>query len=248
VFSNGGAYGLNLHSSVYFSPDGEKVLFSHQTQDPLAITMCCLEQLDGVWGKPQEFPPPEDYGVELVAAPDGRRLYFLAEGTAEANGSPPPDLWFIDRTDSGWSAPYSLAEITQDQGSIYFSADLEGGQGDLDVYRARFVDGHYAKPENVGPPVNTGFSDSVLCVAPGERFLILYRFSSTDRSVRGSYVAFRLPDDSWSEPVHLDKEFGFGLAFDASLSPDGRYLFILDRGVGVYWVDVRGIDALRPEP
>jgi hypothetical protein len=128
---------------------------------------------------------------------------------------------------------------------LYFGAILEGGQGGYDVYRLRFVDGSYGTPENLGELVNSAMSEYAVLTAPDERFLILYRFDRADKAGSGLYVSFHLPSDVWTEPVSLDDRLGLELGFDASLSPDGETLLLLDRGIGVYWVDVGVLDELR---
>ena len=249
VFSTAGYFGHNLHSSVYFSPDGRRVYFANQALEPLEITMLVMKQQEnGIWTDPQAFPPPGDYGEDVLISPDGRHgLYVYSDHPLDGSGDEQGgyDLWFIDRTETGWSEPYSLSDLDEDQGVIYFGADVEGGLGGNDIYRSRFVDGCYREPGNLGDPINSELSDTVLCIAPDESYLILYRFHSTNRAVRGLYLSFRGPDDSWTEPVHLDKEFGFDLGFDASLSPDGKHLFLLDRGEGIYWVDASLVERFR---
>jgi formylglycine-generating enzyme required for sulfatase activity len=248
VFSTAGRFSYNLHSSVYFTPDG-KVYFTNQELEPLETTILFMEQQEnGVWTEPQAFPPPEDHGESFLLSPDGRhRLYVYSSRSLDGAGEEQEGytLWFVDRTETGWSEPYSLAHLNEDQGPIYFSAEIEGGLGGNDVYRSGFVDGCYMEPENLGDPINSEFSDTALCVAPDESYLIFYRFHSTNRAVRGLYLSFRRPDHTWTEPVHLDREFGIGLGFDASLSPDGKYLFFLDRGEGIYWVDANVVDGFR---
>lgn len=54
----------------------------------------------------------------------------------------------------------------------------------------------------------------------------------------GLHVSFHLPGDAWTGPIALGNSLGLEAGFDASLSPDGRFLFLLDRGTRVYWVDV----------
>jgi hypothetical protein len=104
------------------------------------------------------------------------------------------------------------------------------------------VDGHYTPPENLGEPINTDLSEYAVLTAPDESFLIYYRFHQAKKADSGLYVSLRQLDDVWTEPVSLDDKLGLGWGFDASLSPDGRYLFLLDRGVGVYWVEADAIE------
>ena len=85
------------------------------------------------------------------------------------------------------------------------------------------------------------------CVAPDESYLIFYRFDPTDQARSGLYLSFQLADSSWAEPIHLDSSLGLDFGFDASFSPGGEHLFLLDRGKGVYWISAEAIEALyRP--
>jgi hypothetical protein len=233
-----------LHTSLFFSPNGQEVYFTHQSVEPLKLTILFMRQENGAWSDPQVAPFSGRYddNCELLSS-DGQRLYFTSNRPLRGSGEPEEEfgIWFVERGTAGWSEPRHLrspVDLDRNEGPLYFSAILEGGQGDYDAYRCRFVAGHYTEPENLGAPPNTGVSDTVVLAAPDESFLILYRFSSTDKSVRGLHLSFRNPDDSWTETIYLDRRLGLrNLGFDASLSPDGQYLFVLDRGEGIYWVD-----------
>jgi hypothetical protein len=213
--------------------------------------MAVRRQQDGTWTAPMEFPPPPKKGFPLLALPDGsHRLYFYsysysrgeAGGTAETSSH--GGLWLLERTTSGWSEPYPLSSVREDQGTIYFSADLPGGHGGEDVYRSGFEKQRYGDPQNLGPPINSHCDETALC-ADNRSFLILYRFCTTQRTERGAYISFAGRGGSWGTPISLDRAYGFELGFDASLSPEGQYLFLLDRGRGLYWVDVHGLERLE---
>lgn len=254
VLSVEGRLGYHLHTSLHFSPDGQEVYFTHQTQEPLKLTILVMRQEAGTWTDPQVAPFSGIYddNCEMLSS-DGRRLYFTSNRPTSGTGESEEELgiWFVERRESGWSEPRHLrspTDLDRDEGPLYFSAILEGGQGDHDVYRCRFVEGHYTEPENLGTPLNTSVSDTVVLSAPDESFLILYRFSPTDKAVRGLHLSFRNPDDSWTETIPLDRGLGLQrLGFDASLSPDGKYLFLLDRGVGIYWVDTSVLGQLKAQ-
>jgi len=100
---------------------------------------------------------------------------------------------------------------------------------------------------NLGPPINTEFDEYACCWPKDERYLIFYRFHPDDRHVRGLYLSFRMRETSWTEPVSLSKMLGITDAFRATLSPDGRFLFILNRGDGVYWIDSRVVERQAKE-
>jgi hypothetical protein len=155
-------------------------------------------------------------------------------------------VWFVERTTGGWSEPKhvgSPTDLERDEGTLYFGAALEEGHGGSDVYRIQYVEGRYSEPENVGTPINTAADEYVVLTAPDERYLVLYRHDRTDTACSGLYVCFALSDGTWAEPIYVDDSLGLVLGFDASLSPDGQILFLLDRGAGVYWVDAGVLDS-----
>ncbi len=246
IFSTAGEYGYNLHSSVYFLPDGEQVFFANQDPETGEIYPLTVRLMDEGWGTPEAVPaPPLEGPVNAQLSPHVHylRLYYSA---AETGGSD-DDIYFIDWSGSGWSEPYLLSELNEDQGELYFSVERSDSYGSVDVYQARFVDGQYTDLENTGPPVNSSAEDYILTVAPDGHFLIIYRYDEIDQSACGLFVTFRRDDNTWSELVDLNTAFGIEEGFDASLSPDGRYLFVLDRQNGIYWVDVSALEPLRTE-
>jgi hypothetical protein len=245
--------GLRLHSSVYVSPDGQELYFTYQSLASSQLTIWFIAQEDGAWSRPRVTPFSGAYDDNCAAfSVDGQRFYFTSNRPLSGAGEPEKasSIWFVERTGAHWSEPQhvgSPTDLDRDEGPLYFGAILEGGQGGYDVYRLRFEGGRYGAPENLGEPVNSALSEYAVLTAPDERFLVLYRFNQADKSTSGLYASFHLPDDTWTEPVCLDDSLGLELGFDTSLSPDGKILFLLDRGAGVYWVDVGVLELLRSE-
>jgi hypothetical protein len=248
VFADDGCFGLHLHTSVYFSLDGQEVYFTHQALEPLQLTILFMRQEDGVWSQPQVAPFSGIYDDNCAAfSADGQRFYFTSNRPLSVGGEPEEEsgIWFVERANPSWSEPRYIGSPTnldRDEGTLYVGAVLGDSRGGYDVYRSRFVEGHYTALENLGEPINTELSEYVVLTASDESFLVYYRFHRAKKADAGLYVSSRLGTDVWSEPVYLDGKLGLDWGFDASLSPDGRYLFLLDRGVGVYWVDADVIE------
>jgi hypothetical protein len=77
--------------------------------------------------------------------------------------------------------------------------------------------------------------------------VILYRYDSDRKDEPRPYVSFRDGPCGWAQTVQLGQGTKRGAAFDASLSPDGEYLFFLSRGDGIYWVDAGILEAYGPD-
>jgi len=251
ILAGDGRDGHHLHSSVYFSPDGQELYFTHQNRESSQLTILFMAQKGGAWSRPRVAPFSGTYDDNCAAfSADGQRLYFTSNRPLSGEGEPDKafGIWFVERAGGEWSDPRyagSPAGLDRDEGTLYFGAVLDGGRGGYDVYRLKFADGRYGTPENLGGPVNTALSEYAVLTAPDERFLILYRFDRANKAASGLYATFHLAGDTWTEPVTLDDHLGLALGFDASLSPDGKYLFLLDRGIGVYRVDAGVLELLR---
>ena len=123
---------------------------------------------DILWQPPTELPVAlntsgDDYEPRLSA--DGLTLYFV-RGKAGANA----DIYFVNRTPSGWSHPAPLIgvnseaddlgpEPTADGQSLYFYSNRDGGFGGYDLWLVRREGAGWGQPANLGPSVNSEFND-----------------------------------------------------------------------------------------
>jgi formylglycine-generating enzyme required for sulfatase activity len=249
IFSTEGEFGLLLHSSLYFSEDGKEVLFAHQSKETMEVIAMLMERGErGVWNAPREIGFPMNRGEIVWHNPvDGSlSLYAYTDQLGPPFASKKGfHLWVVDWIGDHWSEPYSVVKSDLESGMIYFSANLEGGLGGEDIYAMEIRDGQERNPVNLGTPINTRADECITVMPEYQSFIIFYRFDPADKESRGLYLSYQELEPSWTQPLHLDPIFGFEkVGFDASISPDGQYLFLLERGVGVYWMDLSGIDAL----
>ncbi len=168
-----------------------------------------------------------------------------------------------ERGDAGWSEPSKLgAPVSSDgdewevaiagNGTLYFSSSREGGLGDMDMYRARRVDGGYPTAENLGPPINTSSGDDLPYIAPDESYLIFASDRPGGLGYRDLYISFQI-DGAWTDAHNLGRPINSEYwDIYPSVSPDGRYLFFTRReswqateDSDIYWVSAGFIDRLR---
>ena len=157
----------------------------------------------GSWTAPEVAPFSGRWrDFDAVLGGDGRRLFFISD---RPNGSVRGRyrVWMLERGPSGFGEPKPLppnvntgdvhfASSTRD-GTLYFTASRDGNLGLVDVYRSRLLDGDYAPPENLGPPINgSGFWNLEAFVAADESFLILSAAGRPDGLGDSDlYVSFR---------------------------------------------------------
>lgn len=100
--------------------------------------------------------------------PDGNTMIFARGNTGDKKEDyPDVDLYMSTKDEAGnWSEPERLPINLADywEGTpffdkkgeyLYFASDRKGGRGGLDLYKAQFKDGKFAKPRNLGKSYNT---------------------------------------------------------------------------------------------
>lgn len=119
-----------------------------------------------------------------------------------------------------WSAPEHLGPVvnsaTRDENptlsadglSLYFISDRPGGVGGVDVWVTRrdSRSSPWEAPVNLGPPVNTSFTDGAPSLSPDGHLLFIH--SNRPGSLGGNdiWVAHRSgskDEDDWETPVNL---------------------------------------------
>ena len=255
------------------SPDGHELFFTRVIDDVFVMHQRRLGE-DGRWSDPEPVYTYPDrapgLAVDMAHSPDGDRLYFLGRysdelGAQETNS----DLFVIERQGDGWSlasplpAPVNTPEYRESypsvvaDGSLYFSSDRPGGHGKTDIWRAqRRADGSFDEPVNLGPPINTAYSEGDTYVAPDESWLIVTSRRPGGPGGGDLFVAFRNDEGSWTDPQPLPPPINSELLDYCPMgTPDGRALFFSrrtcdtwdDADAGdVWWIDAAVIERLRP--
>ncbi len=246
-----------------FSPDRDEFYFTTWTEES-GSKILFSRQIDGRWRAPEVAPFSKGFGeVDVAFTHDGKRAFFgtrrprPGETKMRQGGF---DIWFADRTESGWGEEQYLGAIVNsgihqvyatatDDGTLYFQAKREQGYGKADIYRSRLVAGIYQTPENLGPVVNSEKYEGDVFIAGDESYLIVSISGREDGFGSGDlYVSFAQPDGSWSmlrnmgRAVNSDKR-----EFCPMVTPDGKYLFFTSKRLGegdIYWVDAKVIEAL----
>lgn len=270
-----------------FNADGTEVYFRKWAVPHDIVGTMRLE--DGRWTQPTLFKPMGNYVVSApIFAPDGESAFFISRRPLHGDGEPADyNVWVADRTPDGWGefSPLGPEVNTPDdellhsvsaRGTLYFQARRDDSLGRYDFYAAERIDGRYQPAVNLGPPLNTEFSEASPFVAPDESFLVYCVLGNPD-GIGGIdlYVSFKKSDGTWGPGVNLgpDVNTPANEKFPA-LSLDGRYLFfvgdqgadrsyvysdmtyaeVMQRNLGpmngkgdVYWVSAEVIERVRPK-
>ena len=204
----------------WISADEQKLYFTrrmrHVDEDFFYTTVDSC----GGWftGTNMGSPPntPQQEAAQMISA-DGHYLFFMQCENRSLNGWARGgcDLYMSYTADSIWSAPQSFGAtinspgfegmpcLSPDNRELYFVSEREGGYGGLDLWVARFENGLWQKPRNLGPEVNTPGNETAPFLHIDNHSLY---FSSDGHVGMGGadlFLSRRTGDSSWSKPVNL---------------------------------------------
>jgi len=252
---------------VVVYPGGREVYFNtvEVGDGRVTSTIRVTRLVGGSWTSPEVASFSGTYMDGYLAVhPDGSRMYFQSDRPIDRSESAYPyNIWYVEREGDGWSEPRSIGRpingrnstggpsVTAD-GTLYFTVmDVESGHSE--IYRSRLLDGAYQEPERLPEEVNALFQTCDSYVAPDESYLVFIAFPGRghENNPGGLYVSFRDRDGRWSEARDLRPTIASEEGSNATISPDGRYLFLVRRdpagrtGLDVYWVGSDVVERVR---
>jgi Tol biopolymer transport system component len=223
-----------------FAPDGRTVYFTRTAGagGRFGTILVSHAQRDGRWGRPTVASFSGRYSdYDPFVSPDGARLFFISNrpesGTAPKSDY---DIWFVERTANGWSAPRNAGPAINSanselypaiaaDGTLYFSScGRPDSPGRCDLYRSQLRDGQYQSPENLGGAINTAASETDAYVAPDQSYVIFAAYGRADAVGDGDlYVSFQR-EGTWSAPRLLSVNTK-AREYCPIVSPDGKWFY-----------------------
>ncbi len=148
------------------------------------------------------------------------------------------------RTDTGWSAPQyagqALVVTTDRSGSLYGNEIVNGSPPEFYLNKITFKDGLFTDHKRLYIDMHYG-KQTHPCIAPDGSYIVF----DIQHENSKLFVSFKDEKNQWEKAVDLTR---YGLqegARNASISPDGRYLFYGYKG-DIWWVNAKIIEKLRP--
>ena len=203
----------------------------------------------GKWGKPQRVESGLNSEYDEGACsftPDQREMY-LTQCSSDPSYPRYAKIMKSNRSDAAWSKPsdvqltrdtlssYAHPAISPDGEWLYFTSDMPGGQGGLDIWRVRLSSNGMGGVENLGPIINTPGDEEFPTFRPNGD---LY-FSSNGHPGMGGldiFIATVGDNGKWQleHPGYPLNSQGddFGMTFEG---PHNRGFFCSNRGDGRGW-------------
>ncbi|NET36151.1 MAG: hypothetical protein F6K19_29685 [Cyanothece sp. SIO1E1] len=219
---------------------------------------------DGVWSEAKNLlPEAEGSYHDPMLSLDDNRLYYIAHGTrTQKLGEKDANLWYLDRTPDGWSAPITLGPSINTKGNEFYIALTESGNlyfasnrqaatdapYNYDIYMAHpgQIEDTYSPPTRLPDSVNSKRYDADPFVAPDESYII---FGSVRRNGFGRgdlYISFKT-EEGWTEAKNMGPKINNEKhQLCPFVSRDGKYFFFTS-DQDIYWIDAAIINALKPQ-
>jgi serine/threonine protein kinase/Tol biopolymer transport system component len=218
------------------------------------------------WGPPRNLGSTintEHAETAPSISADQLTLYFSSDRPGGLGGRDnDSDIWVSKRqTINGpWGAPVNLGppintpgfewvqSISADGLELYYGGNRKGGLGGSDVWVATRVtkEDLWGTPKNLGPAVNTDWTDGAPSLSP-DGLMLFYHYCWGGKDCREYDVWFSTratKSDPWAPPVNLGPTINtYGWDRSASMTADGSLLYYISDRDGT--VGARDILELR---
>lgn len=246
-----------------FTADGKTMYFNCQVRPDRAGNDICVSRLigaleDGKWTTPEVVAPGvislnETFDAEPLISSDGKKLFFVSNNRSGGYGQ--SDLWYSENVDGVWQSPKNLGPpfntpfsdhclmFTVDGNEAFWTSTRPGGFGGNDIWTSRKVDGLWQPAVNLGPNVNSPYSDHHSLPSPDGKSLYVTSARPGGFGGEDIYITTRDETGAWGPLVNL----GSFVNTDKddrcpSLTPDLRiFMFDSERAGGygdkdLWWV------------
>ena len=169
------------------------------------------------------------------------------------------DIWYSEKSSAGWNVPILLPSPINTEfdeshpcftnnGTIYFHSARGENSRDADIYRAKYFNNKFEEPERLDASINSSSFQAAPFISPDESYIIYFQKNFTEKTKSELCLSYKKGENLWTTPINLVAKLNLKAddVITAKLSPDGKYLFILDSG-DVYWVSAKVIEELKPK-
>jgi len=246
----------DLHSSVYFTPDGKEIYYTRLSPKGAYSGVIMRSNIDGNWSDETMIPATEDALTPFISL-DGKRLFC----------SLPRTLFVMNRNGDVWGEPKNLGKEINFQerqdglsesrnGTIYYTTMFGENDG---TYSSKYIDGKYQTPEKLETGLTGKFKGGYPYIAPDEGYIILQARQSKGFGAQDLYIMFKKEDSSWTKAINMGAKINTKASESFPyVTPDGKYFFFNSNRISkinskvpshfygnIYWVKADIIHQLK---
>lgn len=215
-------------ATVNLSPDGQR-LITYKDQEKTGGDLYESVLTGNNWSEPKAFGPQVNtsaYETHASYSYDGRMLYFVSDKKDGSYGG--KDVYYCYIDDKGLlGEPINMGPDINTQfdedgiyahpdgKTLYFSSQGHTSMGGYDIFRSKFIDGKWQKPENLGYPINSADDDVFFVVAADGKHAY---FSSFKNDGYGEKDIYRLTFLGDEKPFILATEDNLLTSLNTTLS------------------------------
>ena len=245
------------HSNIVFAKDGKEALWTEWNLRDVGYSAGCVvwysRIVNGIWSLPRKILP---FGDTPFYSSDGKKIFFLASLPVPPENIVKKGIWYYERMKDTLSAP-RLLNFNVDSTGLYWQFSFDRNQNiyyssDDGLFRSLYKNSKYLPVEKLSDIFHNDYKGMGPFISPDGSYIIFSSmylpgtFGSMDL-----YIGFRNPDGTWAKPVNMGPTVNSESdEILPMVSGDGKYLFLRTErnGVrGIYWINAKIIDELRPK-
>ena len=199
------------------SPQSDEVIYTLGDYKQEKRNLVYLKRVQGKWTSPQILNISGEYqDIEPFYTKQGNRLYFASNRLIYGDASRKDyNIWYSDRTQTGWSEPVALDSIINtrgdeffpslsDAGNLFFTATKDNGMGKEDIFKSEWIAGKFQTPKALPKEINTASYEFNAYVSPDENLIIFSSFGRSDGFGSGElYISRKDSLGKWSASKNL---------------------------------------------
>jgi WD40-like Beta Propeller Repeat len=213
----------DLHSSVYFSPDGKEIYYSRLSSGGDNSGVLCKKNNNNKWSDAIMIQGTEEALTPFISL-DGKRL-FCSLGY---------QLYIFNKTMSGWSEPINLGKQINFQKrqdgiyesscrTIYFTTMFGKNDG---IYYSEFINESYQSPVKINLGLPDHPTNGYSYISPDESYLIFQSRVEGGYGASDLYIMFKDKEGKWMKANNMGNTINTkDCESFPYVSPDGKYFF-----------------------
>ena len=190
-----------------FNPEGTEFYYTTSVLEYDVLTYMEMKE-DGNWSLPEiaSFSAPY-HEFDPLFAPDGKRLYYSSHRPVHSNNnSDTCNIWYVEKTESGWGDP-QYVDLPGPSPGNYHSSIASSGNIYFNIWNTGNLflgieteDGYNV--ESLGDVINSKQGDGDPFIAADESYIIFRSYRPGGIGSGDFWISFQA-DGEWKEPINL---------------------------------------------